>query len=81
MSVQYNVMISLVGTWRVKRRGAARATSVHLTKNEAVLRARELAKKATSGTVFVHRSDGTVSSVTSYGKDPHIRREHSSLKK
>ena len=81
MSVEYNVIASLVGTWRVKRRGAARASSVHLTKNEAVSKARELAKKAVSGTVIVHRPDGTVSYVTSYRKNPYIRREHSSSKK
>ena len=81
MSVEYDVIVSFVGTWRVKRRGAARAASVHLTKNEAVSKARKLAKKAASGTVVVHRSDGTVSYVTSYGKDPYIRRGHSSSKK
>lgn len=81
LSVEYHVISALGGTWRVKRRGANRAASVHSTQGEAVVRARELAKKDASGTVFVHRVDGTVSRMTTYGKDPHIRREHSGTKK
>ena len=69
MSVRYNVIPSLVGTWRVKRFGANRATSVHPTQREAVDKARKLAKKnSTGGDVVIHRVDGTVRSWTTYGK-------------
>ena len=74
MSVEYRVMPSLVGRWRVKRSGAGRAATVHLTQGEAVVKARQLAKKDPCGAVIVHRVDGTVSRVTSYGKVPYIPR-------
>jgi len=81
MSVDYHVISALGGRWRVKRRGANRAASVHSTQGEAVVKARELARKDVNGTVIVHRVDGTVSRVTTYEKKPHIRREHSGTKK
>jgi hypothetical protein len=81
MSVDYHVIVSLAGTWRVKRSGADRAATVHSTQSEAVVKARELAKKNARGAVIVHRVDGTVSRVTTYGKDPYTRREHSGTKK
>lgn len=80
MSVDYHVMPWLT-TWHVLRAGASRASTVHSTQGEAIEKARELAKKSTCGTVIVHRIDGTVSRVTTYGKDPYIRREHSRTKK
>ena len=81
MSVEYHVMVSFAGTWSVIRSGAVRAATVHSTQSEAVVRARELAKKNTRGVVFVHRVDGTVSRMTTYGKNPYVRREQSSTKK
>ena len=81
MSVEYHVISALGGRWRVLRRGARRAATVHSSQGEAVVKARELAKKDVSGTVFVHRVDGTTSRMITYGKDPHIRREHSGTKK
>ena len=80
MSVDYHV-IPWLTTWRVKRRGASRATTVHSTRGEAIEKARELAKKNTCGTVIVHRIDGSVSRVTTYGKDPYNQHEHSRTKK
>ena len=69
MSVRYSVIAWLDGKWRIYRRGAKRATSVHSTQREAVVKARELAKKdLTGGTVVVHGVDGTVKSWTDYGK-------------
>lgn len=69
MSVSYNVIAWLNGTWRVKRSGAKRATSVHSTRAEAVDKARKLAKKhLTGGDVVIHGVDGTVKRWISYGK-------------
>lgn len=81
MSVEYHVISWLGGTWRVLRRGAGRAATVHSTQSEAVEKAREFAKKDASGAVVVHRIDGTVSRITTCGKNPYIRREHSATKK
>jgi Uncharacterized protein conserved in bacteria (DUF2188) len=69
MSVRYSVIAWLNGTWRVKRSGAKRATSVHSTRSEAIDKARKLAKKdLTGGTVVVHGVDGTVKRWIDYGK-------------
>jgi diacylglycerol kinase family enzyme len=69
MSVKYHVIAWLNGTWRVRRSGAKRATSVHFKRSEAIDKARKLAKKdLTGGTVVIHGVDGTVKSSTTYGK-------------
>ena len=74
MSVKYHVIRSLAGAWRVKRSGAERATTVHSTQSEAVVKARELAKKDADGAVIVHPVDGTVRRLITYGKVPYIER-------
>ena len=82
MSVTYHVIPSLEGgAWRVKRSGANRATSVHSTQSEAVVKARELARKDVSGAVIVHGVDGTIRSSSIYSKDPYPPREQARLKK
>lgn len=69
MSVRYHVIPWLDGTWRVRRYGARRETSVHSTQNEAVDKARKLAKKDLTGDdVVIHGIDGTVRRWTTYGK-------------
>ena len=70
MSSRYHVIPSEVGTWRVKRTGAERATSIHSTQCEAVSEARKLAKKASSGEVVIHGVDGTIKSSFTYKSDP-----------
>jgi hypothetical protein len=80
MSVDYHV-IPWLATWRVKRRDATRATTVHSSRLEAIEKARELAKKNACGKVIVHTRDGSVSRVTTYGKEPHIPRERARTKK
>jgi len=77
MSVRYHVIPSQEGTWRVKRAGANRATTVHSTQNEAVVKASKLARKNAGGEVIVHRIDGTIRRSTTYGKDPYPPRENS----
>ena len=70
MSSIYHVIPSEVGTWRVKRTGAGRATSVHSTQSEAVEEARKLVRKAAGGEVVVHGVDGTIKSSSTYKLDP-----------
>nr|WP_097069776.1 DUF2188 domain-containing protein [Rhodobacter maris] len=58
------------GKWAVRRSGAERASGVFSTQEEAVSRARELAK--TQGTeLYIHGRDGRIRERSSYGKDPY----------
>lgn len=52
--------------WAVKKEGAARATSVHDTKNEAVESGRELAKEQVPSSLVIHKKDGTIQDTMSY---------------
>lgn len=54
--------------WAVEKEGAARATSVHGTKAEAVSAGRERAKSGASGRLVVHRQDGTIQDAFTYGE-------------
>lgn len=56
--------------WAVQKQGAGKATSVHETKSEAVEKAKEVAKKAPTGQVIIHKKDGTIQTEHTYGKDP-----------
>lgn len=53
--------------WQIAGEGAARATSVHATKQEAVDAARALAKSQTPCRLVVHKMDGTVQAHFTYG--------------
>jgi len=55
--------------WQVKRPHAERASNVFDTKQEAIDRGRELAKK-THGELVIQRSDGTIGQKDSEGHDP-----------
>ncbi len=54
--------------WAVEKEGSTRATSVHGTKSEAVKSGRERAKSGDTGRLVVHRQDGTIQDVFSYGE-------------
>jgi uncharacterized protein DUF2188 len=70
MSVaKYHVIRNRDGEWRVKRTGANRADSVHPKKDEAIGRARQLAKKQPNGEVIIHGIDGSIRDAHSYGQD------------
>jgi len=58
------------GDWAVKREGADRASSIHNQKEDAVERAKELAKDAPLGQIIIHKKDGTIQTEHTYGKDP-----------
>jgi hypothetical protein len=58
--------------WRVKRRGALRATSIHPCKTDAIARAKELAKRGPRGQVRVHGRDGAIRDEWTYGEDPRV---------
>lgn len=52
--------------WAITKEGAARATSLHDTKSDAVDAARELAKEQVPSTLVIHKKDGTIQDTNSY---------------
>jgi uncharacterized protein YdaT len=58
------------GGWKVKREGAERAASVQPTKQEAIDKARKIAKSEQPSQVIVHKKDGTIQTEYTYRKDP-----------
>ena len=59
------------GGWDVKKEGSKRP-SVHADlKTDAVARGKELAKKAPTGQIKIHKQDGKIQTEHTYGKDPH----------
>jgi uncharacterized protein YdaT len=55
--------------WAVKPEGGKRPSSVHDTQQEAIDRAREIARNHESE-LFIHRPDGRIRERDSYGNDP-----------
>jgi uncharacterized protein YdaT len=66
----YHVTPVAEGGWQVKGEDAKRASSTHAKKEEAVARAKELAKGQALGQVIIHKKDGTIETEHTYGKDP-----------
>lgn len=63
--------------WAVHAEGAARASSLHPTKKEAVAAGRALASERRPSELLIHRLDGSVQDTRSYEKedgDPRRRR-------
>jgi uncharacterized protein YdaT len=58
------------GNWAVKKEGADRASSIYSRKDEAIDRAKEIAKRAELGQVKIHKENGTFQTEHTYGKDP-----------
>ena len=56
--------------WEVKGRGAKRAVGIFDTKDEAIERARQVAKKLAESQVVVRKADGTIQTEYTYGNDP-----------
>lgn len=54
------------GGWSVMTGGATRATSVHESKEEAVTKARDLARGKTPSQLLVYKKDGTVQTEQTY---------------
>lgn len=58
------------GKWRVRRSGATRASGVFDTQEEAVQRARQLAR-AQQTELYIHGRDGRIRERNTYGDDLH----------
>jgi hypothetical protein len=67
----YHVLPGRDRGWDVRREGVQRAESHYDRKDEAVSRARDLAKSREPGQVIVHKQDGTIQVEYTYGRDPH----------
>jgi hypothetical protein len=67
---RYHVVPCEAG-WKVELEHSHDALSVHRTQDEAVVSARELAKKNMPSQVFVHGKDGKIQEEYTYGNDPH----------
>jgi uncharacterized protein DUF2188/hemerythrin HHE cation binding domain-containing protein len=68
--VTYHVTPTPAGRWQVLKKGAARASSTHDTKAEAVARGKELARKQRLGQLVVHTADGKIQHEFTYRADP-----------
>jgi len=58
------------GDWAVKSQGAKRADSIHSNKDDAIERAKEIAKNADLGQVVIYKQDGKIQTEYTYRKDP-----------
>lgn len=65
----YHVVPNPDGGWDVKRERGERASGHYDTKQPAMERARDLAKKS-QGERVEHKRDGTIRDSDSYGNDP-----------
>lgn len=58
------------GKWSVRRTGSSRASGTYNTQQEAVEKAREIARNQHTE-LYVHGRDGRIRKRDSYGGDPH----------
>ena len=56
--------------WAVRGEGNSRNTKITRTKENAVIRAKEIAKNKKSE-LIIHNKDGKISDKDSFGNDPH----------
>jgi hypothetical protein len=66
----YHVTPAPAGGWSVKAEDNKNPSGHFKTKNEAVARGKELAKKPALGQVIVHKQDGKIQTKYTYGDDP-----------
>ena len=70
----YHVISKIGGGWSVRKEGAERASGTYSSKNDAIGRAREIARK--DGTdLVIHGRDGRINERATYGRDPSPTRE------
>ncbi len=69
MSKKNQYVVPYDGGWAVKPSGGSKPSSVHDTQQEAIDRARGIARNQRSE-LFIHRRDGTIRERDSHGNDP-----------
>jgi uncharacterized Fe-S cluster-containing radical SAM superfamily protein len=57
--------------WSVKKAGGQKSSGNFQTKNEAIQRGKELAKKAPLGQIKIHGQDGKIQTEHTYRRDPY----------
>jgi hypothetical protein len=67
----YHVAPGSNGGWDVKADDNKRPSGHFGKKTDAVVRGKELAKKAACGQIKIHRQDGTIQAEHTYGDGPH----------
>lgn len=65
----YHVMTRIGGGWSVRKEGASRASGIYDSKEQAIKRAREVARSA-GGDIVIHNRDGLVQESTTYSRQP-----------
>jgi len=58
------------GKWSVRRSGSARASGTFRTQEEAISKAKDIAKNQQTE-LYIHGRDGRIRERNSYGNDPH----------
>lgn len=58
------------GRWSVRRAGASKASNTYPTQDQAITRAREIARNQKTE-LYIHGRDGRIRERNSYGSDPH----------
>ncbi len=67
MKQSHHVISAPAGRWSVRRTGAGRASKTFDSRDDAVVYARDHARRARTD-LFVHRTDGTVESIDRFGE-------------
>jgi hypothetical protein len=75
MTTTRHVIRNPKGGWSVQQAGASRAIRVFRTQQDAVRFAKQVSRTQ-GGDLFVHHSDGTIRERDSYGRDPHLPKDH-----
>ena len=70
MRIKYHVTPRNGGRWAVIKEDSERAITVLENKQDAIERARELAKEAKLGQIFIHGRNGRIQKEYTYGHDP-----------
>ena len=68
---KYHVTKTDDGNWQGKAQGGQRASVKSKTKEEAVRKTIEIAKKQQDSQVIIHKQDGKIQEERTYGNDPH----------
>lgn len=67
----YHVTPNPKGGWNVQKEGGKKPSGNFAKKTDAVVRGKELAKKAKLGQIKIHKQDGKIQTEHTYGDDPH----------
>ncbi|RLG12930.1 DUF2188 domain-containing protein [Candidatus Pacearchaeota archaeon] len=70
MRIKYHITPRDEGRWAVIKEDSKRAIIVLENKQDAIERARELAKKVKLGQIFIHGRNGRIQEEYTYGQDP-----------